>query len=211
MNLFSYSALDPLFLPSDNRNTDPTTQAPPALTHLPRSVAAEVLNPTARQQPPPQPPTGALITVRLTLLTRGVSTSCARIYRLPTTNPALRQQWLSLVPSTANRAKARKAALPRPLPPSAPPSLRAQHLAAALLAPPPQPGSAAYPHVPGEEDLAGFVTSGNFSLGEGRGVGVGCLLLERVGGADREGKERRLCIVREAGQSVGRLARWEVA
>lgn len=63
--------------------------------------------------------------------------------------------------------------------------------------------------MPGEEDLIGFVTTGNFNLGEGRGTGIGCIALARVVGGT--GREARLCVVREAGVAVGRLARWEVA
>jgi ribonuclease P/MRP protein subunit POP1 len=70
-----------------------------------------------------------------------------------------------------------------------------------------------YPTCPGEEDLLGFVTTGNVSLAEGRGRAVGALAWERVVGeetrwAGRE--ERRWCIVRDVGKDIGRLARWEV-
>lgn len=94
---------------------------------------------------------------------------------------------------------------------------------------------------PGEGDLIGFVTTGGYDLGAGRGRGVGCLAVRKVlgfgrggggeeeggdgkeGGGKEEGKragemgvgvnglkrENRFCVVRDAGQSVGRLARWE--
>jgi ribonuclease P/MRP protein subunit POP1 len=81
--------------------------------------------------------------------------------------------------------------------------------------------------VPNEEDLIGFVTTGNFNLGEGKGIGIGSLLLSKVKPVSDASvnttessqvvkpgmyrKEERLCIIRDAGQAVGRLARWELA
>ena len=151
----------------------------------------------------------------------------------------------------------------------APDHERASHLAASLLIPsePPRAGKKEYPSVPDEEDLIGFVTTGNFNLGEGRATGIGNIALSRVlpvqtpetfvagpvgkgghgkdgmngpdiavehDGKDGEGKtagsagkneskegegwkgvlsslvrEDKLCIIREAGEGLGRLARWE--
>lgn len=86
------------------------------------------------------------------------------------------------------------------------PSLRAQWLA---LAPKRAKQPLEYPSVPSEEDCIGFVTTGNFSLKEGVGVGVGALAFGKVFG---EGKEQvgKLCVVRDVGMGMGRLARWEV-
>ncbi|TLD30035.1 ribonucleases P/MRP protein subunit [Venturia nashicola] len=159
------------------------------------------------------PPTDSLITVKLTMVTRGVPQTCARIYRLPTSDALLRSQWLSQLPTAANRKK--KDRLPRfshLAPEGATAAMQRAYLAASILAGPTQPGDAGYPVVPDEDDLIGFVTTGNYNLGEGRGIGIGSLLVSKVlsdqeGG---EGKERCLCIVRDAGQSVGRLARWEL-
>ena len=110
-----------------------------------------------------------------------------------------------------------------------------------------------YPACPGEEDLIGFVTSGDFNLSLGRGAAVGSVWAQRVlagwrredeererekGGGRASGEhgegsgalgggakgaagvekgrakqrevERHLCIVRNAGEPKGRLARWEV-
>lgn len=81
--------------------------------------------------------------------------------------------------------------------------------------------------VPGEEDLIGFVTSGGFNLARGRGMGVGGVWVQRVvqgwvaegevgaegegeGEAGRMRRERRLCIIRNAGEMVGRLGMWDV-
>lgn len=110
---------------------------------------------------------------------------------------------------------------------------------------------------PEKEDLIGFVTSGGYSLAQGRGIAVGSIWVQRVidgwkedddegderqeggggggGGRHKEqekgkgkGKvdvakvkaekvkakqierERHLCVVRNAGESVGRLAVWEL-
>ena len=71
-----------------------------------------------------------------------------------------------------------------------------------------------HPLVPGEEDLIGFVTTGKFNLAEGKGVAVGTIAVARIlEGLRRDGKkvskEGRLCIVRNAGEKIGRLAQWE--
>jgi ribonuclease P/MRP protein subunit POP1 len=78
-----------------------------------------------------------------------------------------------------------------------------------------------HPDVPDEEDLIGFVTTGNFSLKDGRGVGIGSIRIDRVmpkedGQDTGKGKrvnvergQRYYCIVRDAGEAVGRLAEWD--
>jgi len=72
----------------------------------------------------------------------------------------------------------------------------------------PQAGDDDYPVVPDQEDLIGFVTTGNFNLGEGKGTGIGSLVLGKV--LEGKGREKGLCVVREAGQGIGRLGRWEI-
>ena len=81
----------------------------------------------------------------------------------------------------------------------------------------PKAGEKAYPPVPDEVDLIGFVTTGNYHLGDGRCEAFGNVAVARVlqlGADDDEDNENRkaggrnLCIVREAGQGLGRLARW---
>jgi ribonuclease P/MRP protein subunit POP1 len=76
--------------------------------------------------------------------------------------------------------------------------------------------------VPGEEDLIGFITTGNYNLMEGKGFGIGSVLLSRIidqtlgskGSAGPTRKfsalHRNICIVRDAGEAFGRLARWEL-
>ena len=196
----------------------PTTLSPRGLTQLPPSTSLAHLT----KSPPPTGPT--LLPIRINLISRGLPTPCARIYRLPTTSLSLRAAWLALHPSNQpTSASQRKKAAPPTPPPSRskgkgqgkpdklPSHVRQQQLAASLLEPP-RAGADAYPACPGEEDLIGFVTSGNYDLGAGRGMGVGCLLLSKVGevGEGLEGEEARLCVVRSAGLGLARLARWEV-
>ena len=202
-----------------------TTEAAPRVYHLESALAISIIKASTSDLPEHLRTldlTKALATVKIMILSRGTPTSCARIYRLPANNPDLRAQWLSLarpirIPEKTNQKLPKFPTLPK----DASPEVRRQHLASALLAPlpthtkrrsgneiVPQAGDDDYPVVPDEEDLIGFVTTGNFNLGEGRGTGIGCLVLGRV----LEGKvrERALCIVREAGQGIGRLGRWEI-
>ena len=67
-----------------------------------------------------------------------------------------------------------------------------------------------HPLCPDEEDLLGFVTTGAFSLSEGKGTAIGSVSAERALETLREAgaREGHLCIVRNAGESVGWLARW---
>lgn len=213
----------------------------------------------------------ALTSVRVTLLSRGNPTTCARIYRLPTNPPQLRAQWLALASSILHPPK-KQARRPDPhlerkrilasLPRNESHPLRTQQTALSLLPPSDadgvvgmagreiiQPGSPGYPGVPDKEDLIGFVTTGNFDLGQGKAGAIGCVAIAKVvhqprrdestggsketsdrpreGRMDDEGTEAgkrveelekklgrkvvgRLCVIRDAGASVGRLARWEL-
>lgn len=69
--------------------------------------------------------------------------------------------------------------------------------------------------MPDEKDIIGFVTTGEFNLAEGKGAAIGTVFVKEVlegvrrGGVNGKGKGGRLCIVRNAGEGVGRLARWE--
>lgn len=86
---------------------------------------------------------------------------------------------------------------------------------------------AAAPACPGRDDLIGFVTSAGYNLSVGRGMGIGAVwvqrLLEGWGAqtsskkapddalqAKRREREKRLCVVRNSGEMVGRLGIWEV-
>lgn len=89
----------------------------------------------------------------------------------------------------------------------------------------PKAGDKGYPPVPDEVDLIGFVTTANYDLGQGRCEAIGNVAVARVlgvgaddGGDDGKNKKemasaarraRDLCVVREAGQGLGRLARWK--
>lgn len=133
----------------------------------------------------------------------------------------LRQQWLDLIPKST---KSKKVKIPhstsqhKPLRLStlASPAERHRAIAQSLLARPPLPYPPVqkmpdHPLVPDEEDLIGFVTTGNFNLAQGQGTAVGCLLLSKVTDGSRQTKdlEQRVCIVRNAGESLGRLGIWE--
>lgn len=88
-----------------------------------------------------------------------------------------------------------------------------------------------HPPVPHTHDLIGFVTTSGsgYNLSEGRGTAIGSIWTQRVvhgwqteaeanvaaAGIDPDTvrethRNRFLCIVRNAGENVGRLARWEV-
>lgn len=150
--------------------------------------------------------------------------------RLP---PDLRDQWLSRTrskkpqPQTGSRVPP-----PRRIPADADMATRKKLVAQSILNPPggplPWPWEAAqangntadaggqHPLCPGEEDLMGFVTTGAFCLADGKGRAIGSLAvakaLEAVSFAEDKGtpSEGRLCVVRNAGESVGWLARWDV-
>ena len=197
--------------PKDPKPEQTPTESPnPPLNihHLPNPLSIT----------PPVPP-AALSPVHITLITTGHPTRNARIYRLPTSNAELRAKWLAL----ANPPKAFKGArYPRPPPAKNVPrhARAAQQLAASLLAGShaspeprlPKAGEKEYPVVPDETDLIGFVTTGNYNLGEGRCEAIGNVAVARVVGAGNgthRASARNLCVVREAGQSLGKLARWD--
>lgn len=175
------------------------------LTHQSIAEARNLLN-TADSSTWAAATGNPVASVRITLLNRGVPQACARIYRLPSSGTE-RQSWLALHSSNMTESKQRgsKNSLPQ-LPKSTPINVVQQRLAQSLLSTA-KVGDSDYPTCPGEEDLIGFITTGNFNLGEGQGTGVGAILLERV---HRKDPEMSLCIVRNAGTGVGRLARWDL-
>jgi ribonuclease P/MRP protein subunit POP1 len=201
--------------------------------HLSKNMFSSLLSSLQLELPPPS----AVATVRITLVSRGIASPCARIYRLPPPTlsqdsstassppPTTREQWLSLLPAISKtkplpspNSKAAKAIGRIPL--NTPLPQRVQLLAQSLLQQPPLPFPAnkededGLPLVPNEEDLVGFVTTGEFNLAEGKGVAVGSVFVTKViEGLRRDGKkgakDGRLCIVRNSGEKIGRLARWE--
>ncbi|EME49225.1 hypothetical protein DOTSEDRAFT_68104 [Dothistroma septosporum NZE10] len=188
-----------------------TAPQPEALMHMPLQQARSMWSSAASTASTLA--TGSVITVHIKFLTRGVPQTCARIYRLPspTTSNDVRRSWLTLHPRNQPNAKRRgpKNGLPR-LDKDAPAYLVQRRLAQCLVEPP-RVGEEHYPECPGEDDLIGYVTSGNFNLGEGRGTGVGVILLKRVTEGGRASEEdSRLCIVRNAGSGIGRLAEWDL-
>ena len=204
----------------------------------------------------------ALTPIHLTPLTTGHPQRRARIYRVPTTNPSLRQQWLALASSSrakagkeraSNATKERRACSSMPSAAGGaaestpvPAHERTRRLAASLLAPPP-PSATNNLHgslpVPDETDLIGFITSASYDLTSGRCSAVGNVLAHKaleldIAGneagntatsghqrpstesarhrSDRKGTQRghasraeNLCIIRSAGESFARLARWD--
>ncbi len=152
------------------------------------------------------------------MLQRGVPTDCARIYRLPTKDLELREKWLALSQAHGSKCAPKKER-------HEPTDNMEEHIQLRQLARnllessgreqgPPKAGDHDYPIVPSEDDLIGFVTTGNYNLDEGLPTAVANLALHRVMRAGCEGqgipKEEHMCIVRQAGSTIGRLATWEV-
>ncbi|WEW56743.1 Ribonucleases P/MRP protein subunit pop1 [Emydomyces testavorans] len=186
----------------------------------------------------------ALATVTLNLVNRGTPVPRARIYRLPTTSPSLRNQWLSLLndsSSTSSKDPVRPSYKGLQIRHKNQQNTTQEPQTHEILLPPLLPSGCNEPfhHIPlpDEADLIGFVTTGNYNLSGGRGTGIGAILVGKVevytppspsssspdaGDADNEqarngvamkmGKEKltRMCIVRAAGESVGRLGWWEI-
>lgn len=128
----------------------------------------------------------------------------------------LRDQWLWRLPKPNNKgqgANPRLAGAPR-MPPGVDMEIRKRLLAESLDATElPFSRPADHPPCPSEDDLIGFVTTGAFSLSEGRGTAVGSISAEKAVEAVRDAgaREGKLCIVRNAGETVGWLARWQLA
>ncbi|KAK0387928.1 hypothetical protein NLU13_4173 [Sarocladium strictum] len=128
----------------------------------------------------------------------------------------LRAKWLALAAKEAPRAAREKVQATKGMDFEA----RKRLLAQELVAPPGHDnGMTSYTldaeghHllVPDSDDLIGFVTSGSFSLSEGHGVAIASLAVDKIlPGVRQNAKEGYFCIVRNAGESVGWLARWEV-
>nr|POE79400.1 ribonucleases p/mrp protein subunit pop1 [Quercus suber] len=197
---------------SDSATARPDT-AQSKFSYLPATNAYQILQSQTTSAAPilRAPPPLTLITVRISLETRGVPQTCARIYRLPS-DLSQRRTWLSLRPRKAGRAIQHTKAAPPRFPKNAPAHEVQRFLARQLLTTAPAVGDARYPACPGVEDLIGFVTTGNFHLSEGQGIGVGSVLLTKVMCTSHSGEEgvRNLCVVRNAGEGIGRLARWDV-
>ncbi|KAI0154217.1 ribonucleases P/MRP protein subunit POP1-domain-containing protein [Xylariaceae sp. FL1272] len=241
-------------------------------TYIPKTVFSKHLTDSKSEPLPPN----SVITVQIRMQGRGVVSNCARIYRLPSSTPAITTTAVLKVPTTKQKSpeQVSNAEVPETVPaPSLtksdspgvlPSNLRAQWLAQrhtkkqngnphnpasklnakknskptpqerqqalalSLISTPPDstiPTSTqtnrdsmnGHPLCPNDSDLIGFVTTGAFSLREGIGQGIGCISavmakseLESYSGKNKKKNEERLCVVRDAGQSVGWLARWEI-
>lgn len=187
------------------KNADTTTILPSNIHNI-RYPPSETNLLTKINKSPIDP--SALATIHLTLSSRGTPTPCARIYRLPT-NPTLRQKWLDLASSSTKKTGERKSA------PQKRPNLSGEEaqrqLAETLVSTViPEESGSEHLEVSTEEDLIGFVTAGNFNLSEGKGTGIGSILLSKVLLPNVKPSERRMCIVRAAGEKIGRLGVWEL-
>ncbi|KAI2787146.1 hypothetical protein POX_f07509 [Penicillium oxalicum] len=150
--------------------------------------------------------TSALATIHLTLLNRGTPVPCARIYRLPT-DPVVRKRWLDRASSSKPAANGRKNSNQKvSFPKEETQRQLAERLVSAVVS---EESGSDHCDCPAEEDLIGFVTAGNFNLSEGKGTGIGSILLSKVVTPCQKPSERKLCIVRTAGERVGRLGTWE--
>ncbi|GAM89657.1 hypothetical protein ANO11243_076960 [Dothideomycetidae sp. 11243] len=178
----------------------PGQPAPAQMQLLLPALARSFLSPKGEAKAPPT----ALFTVRVSLIGRGHPQPCARVYALPS-DPHQLKRWAALIP---NKGAQRRAGH-RP----APPVSDIASLARQLLAGDKKEDAEDWPPVPGQEELVGFVTSGGFNLREGKGTGIASFGLERVrrrwvGVTDD--KLKKLCIVRNSGEKVSRLAAWEM-
>ncbi|TQS38753.1 hypothetical protein Golomagni_00737 [Golovinomyces magnicellulatus] len=187
------------------------------------------------------PSFNTVATVRITFAGRGVAKSCARIYRLPQpqtktnsissndTSPVirtLRDQWLSLMPLTSkskktlhlkseNTKKMQRIPINTPLPE------RVRLLAESLLQQSPiqcsdskQHNGGNHPLVPDEDDVIGFITTGEYCLANGKGTAIGnilvCKILETFHHQKMKDQHtKNLCIIRNSGENLGKLATWE--
>ncbi|KFA77363.1 hypothetical protein S40288_04346 [Stachybotrys chartarum IBT 40288] len=143
----------------------------------------------------------------------------------PAASPALpytlRAQWLAkLSPSSEAQSRPRPPKISKSMDLDARKQVLAQQLTAS------QPASSAWPAseppnqnsiggqhplIPDAKDLIGFVTTGSFNLSEGRGSAIASLAVDKVLSDVRSSaKHGHFCIVRNAGENVGWLARWEI-
>lgn len=178
-----------------------------ATTPLPLAGICQIITPTLDSAE--SFPAKGLTTVSIALANKGVPSPCARIYRLPTTNPALQTQWLNQL----NSKKHTKAPPPRSTSSELPEAIPETQLPPTASNTTSNSTQADHPANPPASDLIGFVTAGNFNLAQGRGTGVGCILWPRIVDEAKRNKQGILsgiCIVRDAGQRYGRIGIWEV-
>jgi ribonuclease P/MRP protein subunit POP1 len=129
----------------------------------------------------------AVFNVKITLLHRGSPTAPARIYKLSDTSP-----WHTLRKALQTKRKGKG---------------KFQKKEAGII----EAGEEGYPESPGEEDLVGFVTTGNYSLSEGKPLCIGGIMWGLWFTDEKKVAGERWCVVRDVGTGIGRLGRWEVA
>lgn len=135
----------------------------------------------------------------------------------------LREQWLARLPGSAAykaSSSSTKTMYPLRFPPNADHDTQKLLFAKSLMTStmpfsPEKPlnGNGDHLPVPDEADLIGYVTKGEFNLADGKGVAIGSVSVERVlealrtSGGDGGG---HVCVVRDSGESIGWVARWEI-
>lgn len=225
-----------------SQGDNPPNHALGGLTHLSKAAFQKYLTPKADRPPP-----GSIVTVRFQVLGRGVVDTCARMYRLPPTQPSatsthadvpatlppskepgklptdLQEQWLAQIPKKPEQNRPKRP--PRfnsavDLDIETRKRLLAQELVASQAAPYPPPASThdninGHPLCPDAADLIGFVTTGSYSLKMGRANGIATISAEKAleemqRYKRRDGAAARICVVRNAGQNVGWVAKWEL-
>lgn len=146
-----------------------------------------------------------LATVYISLTTRGTPTPRARIYRLPADQP-LREKWLKLASKHTTRSTHMHVSKETP---SVASDEARRLLAESLVTSHSEDPGTEQLEVPTEDDLIGFVTTGNYNLSEGQGTGIGSIQLSKVLASELKLSERRMCIIRAAGEKNGRLGTWD--
>ncbi|KAK3943085.1 ribonucleases P/MRP protein subunit POP1-domain-containing protein [Diplogelasinospora grovesii] len=160
-----------------------------------------------------RPPATSTIIASIRLVGRGVVRECARVYRLPDSTSPLREQWLQQKETKKPWSSAQKAS-------NASGQTRRGLILKSLLEterPYPKPAAnvediGAHPICPNSTELMGFVTTGQFNLSQGRPTAIASLMAIKALEAlwnNPLSDEGKYCIVRNVGESVGWLARWE--
>lgn len=168
----------------------------------------------------PQHNTESLATVASTQPEVPATQPPPKTNRLPAN---LREQWLAKLPGSATYNRnppSNTSHRPLRFPPDADHDTQKLLFAKSLMTnklpfPPEKPlnGNGDHPPVPNEEDLIGYVTKGEFNLADGKGFAIGSVSAEkalealRMSGGDGGG---HVCVVRDAGESIGWVARWEI-
>ncbi|KAJ5342160.1 hypothetical protein N7541_011284 [Penicillium brevicompactum] len=147
----------------------------------------------------------ALATIVISLTTRGTPTPRARIYRLPT-EPALREKWLKIASRHPKKSTQPHGSKEKP---SVASDEARRLLAECLVTSNSEDSDAEQLEVPTEDDLIGFVTTGNYNLSEGQGTGIGSIQPSKVLASESKSSEKRMCIIRTAGEKHGRLGTWD--